>query len=87
MRPLIKSWGSRVDLADERETGPSLSLPLLPDHEILKPTSGACLCASSDRAKETSSREEMDFKCFTSERQSGCQDTRLGEAFYDSQGG
>ncbi|ROL46772.1 hypothetical protein DPX16_12665 [Anabarilius grahami] len=29
--PAVRSWGSRMDLADERETGPALSPDLSPD--------------------------------------------------------
>lgn len=67
MSLMIKSWGSHVDLVDEWEMGQSLSLALSPDHEILEPSSGAHLGASSDQAEEISSLGEMDFECAASE--------------------
>lgn len=59
---MMKSWVLRVDLAEELEMGPPLSLALSPDHEVLEPASGARLGSSSDRAEDTSSLGKMDVE-------------------------
>ncbi|KAI2655571.1 Transposon Ty3-I Gag-Pol polyprotein [Labeo rohita] len=70
--PSLQSWGSRVDLAEARETGTPLSLAISPDQEVLASVSEARPGASSERAEDTSSlaSAEIDLESATSERSS-----------------
>ncbi len=64
------SWGSRVDLAEARETDSPLSLALSPDHEALASVSQARFGVSSERADETSSFASGEVESATSVRSS-----------------
>ncbi len=64
------SWGSRVDLAEARETDSPLSLALSPDHEALASVSQARFGVSSERADETSSLASGEVESATSVRSS-----------------
>lgn len=64
---MMHLWGLRVDLCEEQDTGPSLSLALSPDCVVRKPASVAHTGASSDRAEDTSSLGEIDVKWGASE--------------------
>lgn len=68
--PSLRSWGSRVDLAEARGTTPPLSLALSPDHEALASVSQARPGASSERPEETSSVASVEMESATSERSS-----------------
>lgn len=62
------SWGLRMDLAKEQETGPSLSLALSLDPHVLSHDPDACPSASSARAKDDESLGSgLDFELPTSE--------------------
>ncbi|KAI2656086.1 Transposon Ty3-G Gag-Pol polyprotein [Labeo rohita] len=71
-RSSLQSWGSRVDLAEARETGTPLSLAISPDQEVLASVSEARPGASSERAEDTSSlaSAEIDLESATSEHSS-----------------
>lgn len=71
LAPTTPSWGLRMDLAKERETGPSLSFALSPDPHVLSHDPDACPSASSARAKDDESLGSgLDFELPTSERSS-----------------
>ncbi len=60
------SWGSRVDLAEARETDSPLSLTFSPDHEALASVSQARFGVSSEWADETSSLASGEVESATS---------------------
>ncbi|XDV19288.1 hypothetical protein PO909_024787 [Leuciscus waleckii] len=69
--PALSSWGSRMDLADEQETGPSLSLACSPDPHVPSRDPKAHPGASSAQAgDDNESLGATDFEQPTSERSS-----------------
>lgn len=74
---LPASWGSCMDLAEGRETGPSLSIALSPYPDVLLLNPEACPGFSSARAEDSESlASAMDFEFPVSEHFSHLRRTR-----------
>ncbi|XDV29774.1 hypothetical protein PO909_032816 [Leuciscus waleckii] len=65
--PTLPSWGSRMDLADKQETGPSLSLALSPDPRA--PLRDPC-ASSAHAGDDEKSLGSVDYEQPASERSS-----------------
>ncbi len=70
--PSLRSWDLCINLAEAREAGPSLSLVLSPDREVLAATSDARGGTSLDRPEDTSSlaSAKMEIESATSRHSS-----------------